>query len=232
MVKETVTKKAGWDDSDEYNHPSFGNISISKRTCGGDALFGSSVRHDTMIALRIKEGNLNRKYATDSYSGRGKSIVEVLLSPLQFSEMLTTMNTAEGIPCTISHRNDYGNGQLIEYPEEFAHKDKLQEFLDEAGDTVKELQKFIKPHLNKVLSNLDTSKPLGKAAQKELAQSLQTVYNQLGSNPKFHMEQFAQYMDRTVLEAKATIDSHVDTVIRQTGIEAINRNKLFIGDDK
>lgn len=228
-MKESVQKKDGFDGAKEYSHPSFGSVSISKVSCGNKAMFGSSIKHDNYITLKIKQSHLYRNHFEDKHSNSGeKTIVEIALSPLQFSEMLTTMNYGEGVPCTIEHRIDYNNCKYIPYPDEMAHKDKLKEFLDETGDVTKDLQRFIKPHLEKVINNLDTNKSLGKTAQKELLKDLNIVFDHLGSNSKFFMEQFTRYMEGTVVEAKATIDSHVDTIVRQTGLEAIKANRLMI----
>ncbi|MDA3854867.1 MAG: hypothetical protein PF569_01315 [Candidatus Woesearchaeota archaeon] len=232
-MEENVKKKDGFDGSKELSHPSFGSVSLSKITCGNKAMFRSSIKHDNYISLKIKQSHLCRSHSEDNHSSVGEqTIVEIALSPLQFSEMLTTMNYGEGVPCTIEHRIDYDNCNYIKYPDEMAHKDKLQEFLDETGDVSKDLQRFIKPHLEKVSSNLDLNKTLSKTAQKELLKDLQTVMDHLGSNSKFFMKQFTKYMESTVVEAKATIDSHVDAVVRQTGLEAIKANKMLIEEIK
>ena len=211
---------------DEYIHPSYGSIVLSKMECSPTSLYGSSIDHTNVISLKIKESATYRKHHEDQFTGSGgKTITEVYLSPLQFSEMLTTMNQVEGIPCTINRRIDHNNGKLINFPQE-SFVNKVEEFLGESTEVVDDLRDRLRPHLNKVANSLELSKPLGKTAQKELLSTLKDLDRVLSSNSKFMLDQVSRFMDKTVVEAKATIDSHVDTIVRNTGLEVLHKNLL------
>lgn len=213
-----VEKKYG---ETEKSHPSFGRIRLSRIACGNRALFGSHILHDNMISLEISHAHTYRKFHEDNYSSVGEDdIVKIYLSPLQFSEMLTTMNYSDGVPCTIARKGRQG----IKYPTE-ATVDKVEEFLEESGDVVGDLRDRLRPHLKEVAENLNSGKALGKGAQQELLRTLKSLDEFLGSNSKFLLDMFGEFIDKQVTEAKATIDSHVDTVVRQTGIKALKDTK-------
>ena len=130
------------EDNNREKHPSFGMVGFSRISCGNQRLFGSSIEHDTMIALRV-----HTAYRTESFGYEhvyaDEDIVEVMLSPAQFSELLTTMNIGDGVPCTI--RFDKENGH-IKQPESYTNaRETSDRYLTEAmGNLSERLDRLIK----------------------------------------------------------------------------------------
>jgi len=74
------------------SHPSYGMVSFNRQQQTPPAnLFGSSIKHQTLISLTIRRGTKERDLSRDWYFG-GEELIEVLLSPNQFAEAITHMN--------------------------------------------------------------------------------------------------------------------------------------------
>jgi hypothetical protein len=93
------------EDEKKYEHESFGMLQISRTDCGGAgmSLFGSSVKHNHIITLRVHKAEKCRHIHQDWYHSRD-CLVEIYLSPLQFVDAMTNMNTM-GVPCTLKTVN-------------------------------------------------------------------------------------------------------------------------------
>lgn len=93
-------------------HPSFGKIEIVRGTCSqSQNLFGSSIKQHAYISIAIHKAVLYRGLNSDTIFSEGAPIVEVQMSPSQFADAITSLNSG-GTPCTI----EYMNGQKIPEP--------------------------------------------------------------------------------------------------------------------
>ena len=85
-------------------HESYGKISIHRIQNGNaQRLFGSDVKHHNTIQIEIKQCSVDRHLNEEWYYGEN-ILAEIELSPVQFAEAITNMNT-EGVPCTIRYIN-------------------------------------------------------------------------------------------------------------------------------
>jgi hypothetical protein len=113
-----------------YSDPTMVQVGFSRQTYGseGVTLFGSSVKNNNVISLKISQSEVNRRLSQDWYHAEPRPIIEVLLTPLQFSELLTTMNVGFGVPGTLARHGDQ-NFEVPEYPS------KAEQFKEEViGD--------------------------------------------------------------------------------------------------
>lgn len=201
-------------------HPSYGMIGFSRISCGNQRLFGSPIEHDTMIALRV-----HTAYRTESFGYEhiyaDEDIVEVMLSPAQFSELLTTMNMGDGVPCTI--RFDKENGH-IKQPESYTNvRETSERYLEEA---MEELSKRLDKLLT-LASDIAESKTASKKSRTELFEAATMVKTQLVSNLPFVHKTFGEQMDKTVSEAKANVDALITTAVTKLGLEKLEDIKLL-----
>jgi hypothetical protein len=95
-------------------HPAYGHISINRQHANRESLFGTSVAGYNCVSLCISTATydpdaVNRgcAYTVD------KRLIEVVMSPYQFAEMVACMNQHEGSPCTIN----WLDGKFIKMPE-------------------------------------------------------------------------------------------------------------------
>lgn len=199
---------------DKYTHESYGMIGISHASCSsGVALFGSSIKHDRMVQIRISRAAVERDLHREWYYSRD-SIVEVDMSASQFAEFITTPNVGSGVPCTIR----YVDGVNIEEPPYRGHNEMFNEELkkdfintmDNADDLVNEAREL-----------LEKKGPIKAAEKKELLSKIDMLVQHIRSNIPFLHKQFTRSMDKTVTAAKAEIELFYSNMVTKMGKQAI-----------
>lgn len=197
MEKETVV-----------NHPAFGKLQISRINGSIGTLVGSPIQHNHFIALRICESELVRSLHHDRYHA-GKQIVEIFLSPAQWAEAISSLNT-EGVECTINHRMDVG--QIEAPPQDNPREQIRQEFKD---DMKKVVETFAAQVVQiRELLELKKGKPLNIAERETINKALSSVEMELRSNIPFTHTMFDEAMEKTVLHAKGEILAFVEMTRR------------------
>jgi hypothetical protein len=194
-------------DGDVYEHPSYGCIHISRtQSSGKQSLFGSSIKHSTLIKLEISTAELCRTLNQDWIHSR-KPIIEIIMSPTQFADAITSLNQGT-IPVTIRWRE--GKGQIEEPP----YQSKVEQFNNEFEDDIKK----VGDALDNVINLAYETK-----AQKRLIEALKLARQQINSNMPFVNEQFSRQMANTVKEAKGEVEGFVNNLIQQHGLESLRQ---------
>jgi hypothetical protein len=208
-----------------YSDPTMVQVGFSRQTYSGDgaSLFGSSVKNSNIISLTIHRTELNRHLSQDWYHANSKPIIEVLLSPLQFAELLTTMNVGFGVPGTLVRHEDE-HFDLPEYPS------RAEQFRNEAADDLKTVIDNMNK-AGKVLEDmLEDPKPMGKQARKELKNLVESYCRMIEDHLPYVLNQFSKQMAKTVTEAKADVDAFVQDTIVKTGIAELKKQAPQIED--
>lgn len=209
-------------ERETFKHPAFGMIGFSRISGGENTLFGSSIKHNDRIVMRLKHGVQERELHNDWYYGRGL-ITEVEMSYSQFAECITAMNVKDGVPCTIRFTEKDG---YIPYIKE--NKSKREEFRNEFSDTILKAMEQVQDQINEIQKSLDDKKSLGVKDRKKIISKLQQVKYNIGSNLDFCVEQFDEQMDKTTLEAKGEIEAFCQNKINSIAQAALveNRDKI------
>jgi hypothetical protein len=202
-----------------YSDPTMVMVGFSRQThssMDGISLFGSSVKNSQVISLTIYPADVERHLSENWYHAKGNPLIEVLLSPLQFAELLTTMNVGFGIPGTLVRHEDRFFG-LPEYPS------TAEQFKDEVQDDLKAvLDKMLQAE--KVIENLiDDPKPIRKQARNELKDLVSSYRKLIEDHLPFVLNQFSRHMAETVTEAKADVDAFVENTIVKTGLVELKK---------
>ncbi len=212
--------KEPYDYADEREqHPTFGMAALHKSSCGGDGinLFGSSVRHHNFITLTISQAERVRSLHSER-AFSGKMIAEIRLSPVQLSELLTSINSI-GVPCTLKYYRG-PEGKLIdagESPETPRARKTYDEFKAHTKTAVAEMRQ-----LQKRLRRLaEAGKPVGKRALEQLAIDMGVAAQQVDANMPFIMDRFSDACEETVRDAKGEIEAFIGAKIEATGIKAL-----------
>jgi len=195
------------------DHESYGMIGISRVTGTPRRLFGSSISHSNTIILTIKTGEKDRHLNRNWFFGN-KQIVSIEMSAIQFSEMITSLNMGDGVPCTL---RDIGDGRIEDPPatddailtrSEF--KEKLLSIADTYAGSINDAKKIL------------LKKGSIKVKDREKAWDIiSAIYQSIRSTLPFINESFNKSVERTVLEAKGEIESFVENKIRSTGIQSL-----------
>lgn len=186
-------------DSEKQTHPSWGKIAIHRITGGARSLFGSSINHGETIRITISEASPKRDLHHDWIHEEGQ-LIEVEMSPVQFAEMLTNMQST-GTPCTLL----YIRGEKVPKCE---YSDKKELFKNEFKNKVARIAECM-DEMGEVLGELKTAKSIKKSDVDRLSGMFARVHQDIVSNMPFAAEMFDEHMERTTLEAKGEIEAYL-----------------------
>ena len=201
---------------DKYEHPTFGTLHFSRGQGTARPLFGSSIEHSTRISLTISNAHLWRNLNRD-WIHSDKKIVEVEMSPTQFADAITSLNSGD-IPVTIRYiRGD----DSIDYWQDAPFQNKVQQFNAEFEKDIVELSK----EFDEVIKLAEDTK-----AQKRLIKALELLKQGFKNNLPFVNESFSDQMEHTVKEAKGAVEGYITGLVQQYGIEAIRNQAPRISE--
>jgi len=203
-------------------HESYGMVGFSRvSTHPPTNLFGSSIKHGNLIALRISTARKYREYQKDRYMA-DERVIEVELSATQFAEAITSFNVGQGVPCTLRYvRGDEYNKEKREFrercPEINFKQQATNELKKEMSDLGAKLD-LLKKDSEEILTRKE---PIKVADKKKLLEDLRQIDMELRSNIPFIHECFNESVDKTVTEAKGEIEATFQTVRERLGDAAI-----------
>jgi len=211
-------------EEERHKHESFGQISFSRIT-GSANFYGSELEQDHYIQLTVLESEIQRDLTCDRYFATNRMpIVRLRMSAGQFSELITSMNQGDGVPCTI----EYGNGKkmeplpIYEKRKKFVHR-KFEDRMKSFSGTLKERQEKARSLINK--------DKLSKDDKKELNWLIDSVNQEINSNIPFFAKCFQETVDEVVFEAKLETENAIQHKINSLGLQALhNENKLLNKD--
>jgi len=191
-------------------------VQISRGSSSGQRLFGSSVMHQHVFTLRVLRG---MRVATDHgerFSSDGRvPIVEVALTPAQFVEMITTMNSGEGIPCTIEHVEGV----------------RMDRTPDDAGSELKVMSDLFKERLAGVVKELDAhdaslgtlleKKTFTKADKEQIRSVVNAAARLLSDSAPFVVKTFGEHVEKAAAKGKLEVEAFIATALHKVGIKAI-----------
>jgi hypothetical protein len=195
-------------------HESQAQVSFSRVTCSGPvAFYGSDVKVNNWIALKISTSSKRRNSSNDWYLAEDE-IIEVRLSPNQFSELLTTMNVGEGVPATIV----YHNGDLlpqgrIQPPIEENKTEIFKREIDEHASTIQDRMR----RLESTVENCNIT----VKAKKQIIDEVKMLRQEINSNFPFILLQAKEQVDKLVSAGKSAVDAFYTGVITRLGVAAL-----------
>lgn len=202
------------EDRKYETHPSFGRVCFSRVTGNPGQLFGSALdNHHNYITLSISRCEVEHHLNRDWYYDRDE-LIEVALSAAQFAELLTTMNSSPGTPCTITHLN----GKTVErVPQRDVEVKKVKDGFEKE---MKGLAASLKTKRAKVADLLD-KKTLNKADKEAIMNFCDKIIMETESNIPFALDSFAEASEKVTAQAKAEVEAFMTTAIHRAGLDAL-----------
>lgn len=205
--------------ADQEKHPAFGMISLHKVSATpGVPLFGSSVRHSRFIMLRVHKATRSRELNSDYYF-EGNTLIEVRISPVQLSELLTSLNTT-GVPCTLKRYRDE-DGKFVdagECPETSKAEKTYQEFIEHVNEVTERLRLLQQRAFEQA-----QRQSVGKKERAALAEDIRRAAQEIDANMPFIMKRFGEKVEETVRDAKGEIEAFIAHKVEATGVAALKR---------
>lgn len=204
---------------EKHDHESYGMIGITHTSCSkGVPMFGSSIKHDRWITLRIKRANVERDLNHEWYHGK-ETLIEVSLSAAQFAQFITTPNIGDGIPCTIKK---VGTKRMEEPP----YRGQNEMFNQELQEDFKKAMADSDSLISEAEEMLLSKGPMNVSDKKKLHRKLFKLVQHIKANMPFLHKQFTRSMDKTVSVAKAEIEEFYTSAVRRLGIKAIENGEV------
>ncbi len=209
----------------EENHPAYGILQIGKFQGGSNTFFGSSIKHNGGISLKIYPASITRRHSDDWYHAyHSKPYIDVEMSYTQFAEAITSGMSTEGTPCTIRAidgevmpKVDFVNKRLQFENEMKGKMVKLSDRLDKLTEEAEEI--------------LNAGKAPNKGERQFILNAIEGLRTEIKSNVPFVLTQFNEQMDKTVKEAKGEIEGFYDQKIHSLGLEKLHEEAKLLDKD-
>lgn len=187
-------------DEKEIERDYMGMISWTRSHCSGALpMFGSDVKTDSPITIRISQASVCRKLNKNWYHA-GREIVEIDMTPVQWAEFLTSGNT-EGVPCTITHANGKKMSPVVceNIIDNFkAESEERFAAFREGADKIKKV----------IAEAVVSGKPMTKTRLLDLLNMVETYKHNTEANLDYFRKCFAEDMAGVVAKAKAEISAY------------------------
>ena len=195
------------------------------RSYGGERyLFGSSIPHNNVITLTIREGEVDRSLNRDWYLGRRK-LIEVAMSESQFAELISSFGQGDGVPCTLRE-------VMGERKEDCPFENKRMQFENEVKEHIEEIHADTEKLIKEVAYLFNEKKTFNKADKEKVTDLLNKINREIKSNTPFIMSQFNEQMDKTVKEAKGEVEAFTQTKMHSLALEALKQDNEWIENIK
>lgn len=214
MARREVQNPVATKDSllgTKFEHPAFGCITVTRPQGGHNVMFGSEILHNSYVNLQIHEAVGYYDHGYKSHMP-GKLIASVKMTSDQWARMVSAIGVGSGTPCTLEWVRGEGPKPNIPEPElcklqKMTITEKGQQAVDAANQMVEEI--------NALVASGKLSK---KAAEKLLGQAHSTIDVVKGTIP-FVVEQAVEHVEAVVVDAKATVEAHLNTLVYDAGLE-------------
>jgi hypothetical protein len=204
---------------DEYGaetHPAFGLIGASRVRSNATTLFDSDIVHHNTVLVRIKAASRKRDLHRDWIYGN-KEYIEVELSEAQWASFVSSMNSGDGVPCTVRHRD----GEVMP---SFPHDPRLGYSIREAKEAAATAFEDIKEAMD-AFDALDPKSPA--AVRREAVSRLRSTIRNAESNVTFAGKSLVEMTENVVQRARADVEAFVITKAHQLGIEPIDLGRTL-----
>lgn len=200
----------------ELEHSAYGMVKIS-RVHGSANLHACHMDQiESFYELEIHQGVIQHHLSHDWLFARGRSIVKIALSPAQFMNLLTNMNTADGVPCTL----EYVDGKPI--PEIPVNEEKeIHRIQKTFARDIKTFASDLNVKVKEGLEILEKGSKMTKEDRTFLGRILGEVDREINSNWTYVLDQFERCAKKIIVEGKAEFDSFITGAVQRLGFEKL-----------
>lgn len=198
------TQKPTLDERGDETHPAFGLIGASRvsNSPPGATLFDSDIRHAHTVIVRIKAATRKRDLNRDWIHGR-REFVEVEMSEAQWASFVSSMNSGDGVPCTIRRNGEQLIVPDLPYDPRLAHSiDEVRSAAHRAVAEIGEAFEAYKAH--KTAANL---------------RALRIAIDHVEPNTTYAAQSLTQHAENVVQKARADIEAFVVNKAQQIGLD-------------
>lgn len=191
-----------------YRHPAYGQIAVYRSHGGNVALYGSDFRHNSTISIEIGESEFTRDLSRD-WPHRTKEIVRLTMSEAQWATFVSSLNSGEGVQCTLEHVMGEMKPAIT--------------FRDAAEDHHAEIAQTIQDGLDQIAAarRAVEASGLSKTKMATILAPLDKAEQELTSNAAFVVESHSKAMEERVEKAKVEVNAYVTGAVMRAGIASL-----------
>lgn len=211
------------DENGTERHPAFGVLGASRvsQSPPGAVLFDSDIRHQHYVVVRLHQAQRTRDLHRDHVMA-DRHVVEVAMSEAQWASFVSSMNTGDGVPVTITARADADGYHVPGLPYDSRLKATADEVATAAADATRAIADAFGVY--------ETHKTAGNL------RALKYAISNAPSNMRFAADSLTEHAENVVQKARADLEAMVTAKARQLGIEpgdvGVEPAQLAAGDDR
>lgn len=224
-IKRVVKPGVGGGGEEVETHPAFGAVKISRITGNTGKMFGSHLsNHGGLIRLSIMEAERIHSLSHDRIYPANRPVAVVEMTFVQFSELITSPNMSEGVPCTLRR---IGERAIPEIPDDIqTEQEKV------AAGFKREATEFagkIRGRFQAIHEILD-KKSIGKADRATVREAMRMVVQDIEADMPFVLESFIESAEKTAKAAKAEVEGFLTGAIHRAGLDGLRDHLLGLGE--
>lgn len=213
------------DNTTKITNPAHIQISFARISSSDNHQFyGSDIEANSYIKLTISESSQERRLGGDNYYG-GKTILHAVMTNLQFSELITTLNIGSGTPATLTYLNtDHLPQGRIELPS-IVNKAKI-------------INEEIKQEMDKAEENLDELQAeieglrISQVKKQNLISKLNHSRASILKRVQFNIDRAREEIGRMTVDAKATLESFYTGLCMKLGVKSLEDQRVKLIEDE
>jgi len=212
------------EDKNKYSHPSYGMIRISRVQGHKSCYMSEDIDYGGYILLEVKQSYALRKdyYETDNLSS--DLVLRLRLTYNQYSELISTINSSSGVPCTLEYITSNGNGKVEQYKPLPSEIDMFEINIDTEVNNIKQVLSNIEDKLDVITTRAN----LSKKDIKELSIEISKLNLAITDRLPFIVTMFKEYMGKFISKSKVQIGSWLEHKLYSMGLEKFTNDiKLF-----
>lgn len=179
-------------------------------------MFGSSIKHSDVICLRIYPASQTRSLNEDRFYVKYQPYIEIEMSQAQFAQAITSLNMGDGTPVTLTSLN----GENIEA---CPYEDKREIFDKEFDFKMQEISDQFKKASQDAEEILENKKTLSKSDRDKITSALSCIRQMFARSIPFMYSQFNRQMEKSAVETKAEIESHIQSRMNDLAMKAMKQ---------
>lgn len=215
ITVETV--KVGGDSKVCETHASFGLIQAS-RTSGQVRLFGSAIpSHQHFISLSIARAKRIRTGLGVVHYARTGEVLKVSLSELQWAELITSLGSGDGVPCTIERDHNGAVPAVIE--DAHGGETALQHAILTMREHVRRTRERVEPSIAELKELIEHHMP-GKKNAAVAVGILRRVLADISGDAEHFLHVVQAETDRVVQAGQADLRGRASAYFVELGMAA------------
>lgn len=216
---ERVNKSEIDDDNDAtYRHESYASIQLTAPQ-GQASLFGSAVRHQHFISLRITRAEMKRSIQHDHLHPT-EELIEVNMSHEQWGRFISSVGRGEGTPCTLR----YVNGVACEAPPLINKKEEFQKEFAAKMDSLAKRVSTLKEQARELLGKKEA---LSRVERTTLTDMIGNICQEMESNIPYVVTCYNETMEKVTTQAVIEVESFVNSLAQRTGLTTLQNAQLI-----